>query len=215
MAKETQIRDNECVESGQKTPKMNDSAQNANEQEKIKSCKNTAHDEKAESGKEKKGAQGEKGEGPKAARNAEITELTDTLKRVQAEFENYQKRAEKENGEFRKYANAKIIEEILPVLDTLEQGIIHNKCFVGVQEQLMQILRRNGLEKIGIREGNDFDHETMECMLKEKNEKTGEGKVARVLLNGYKLNGKVLRHAKVSVNKQEAKNAEKKGGNEN
>jgi molecular chaperone GrpE (heat shock protein) len=50
----------------------------------------------------------------------------------------------------------------------------------------------------------------MDAVMHEKNEKVGEGKVAKVLLNGYTLNGKVLRCAKVSVNKLEEKSAEEK-----
>ncbi|MCX6800983.1 MAG: nucleotide exchange factor GrpE [Candidatus Diapherotrites archaeon] len=144
----------------------------------------------------------------------EVGELTETLQRVQAEFENYQKRVQKQNEEFRQYANSKLMEEILPTLDTLEQGVIHNKGFVGVQKQIMQTLGKNGLEKIAVKEGDDFDHETMEAMMRESNEKIGDGRVAKVLLGGYKLNGKILRHTKVSVNKLEKKNEEKNETNE-
>ncbi|MBS3103176.1 nucleotide exchange factor GrpE, partial [Candidatus Woesearchaeota archaeon] len=49
-----------------------------------------------------------------------IAELTDTLQRLQAEFENYKKRFEKERQEFMKYANAELISELLPLLDSFE-----------------------------------------------------------------------------------------------
>ena len=53
-------------------------------------------------------------------KNKSIEELTDTLKRLQAEFENYKKRVDKEKTEFVKYAHADVIAEMLPVLDSFE-----------------------------------------------------------------------------------------------
>ena len=47
-------------------------------------------------------------------------DLTDTLKRLQAEFENYKKRVDKEKSEFMKYAHADVVESMLPVLDSFE-----------------------------------------------------------------------------------------------
>jgi len=76
-----------------------------------------------------------------------IIELTDTLKRLQAEFENYQKRNSKQNDEFRVFANAKLIEELLPVLDSLEIGMQHSKDLVIVHEQIYGILKKNGIEE--------------------------------------------------------------------
>lgn len=128
-----------------------------------------------------------------------VKELTETLQRLQAEFENYQKRTTKQNAEFREFASASLMEQLLPVLDSLEQGITHNKEFVHIHEQLYSILKKNGLAKIEVCEGQDFNHETMECLMSEACEKHKDDSVAKVLLTGYWLNGKVLRHAKVSV----------------
>ncbi|NMA44631.1 MAG: nucleotide exchange factor GrpE [Candidatus Diapherotrites archaeon] len=134
-----------------------------------------------------------------------IKELTETLQRLQAEFENYQKRTIKSNQEYKEFANASIIEQLLSVLDTLEQGVKHNKEFVLVYEQLYSILKKNGLEKINICEGDDFDHETMDCLVKE-NSLLNEDKITKVLLNGYLLNKKILRPAKVSISNGKKEN---------
>jgi len=56
-----------------------------------------------------------------------IAELTDTLQRTQAEFENYKKRVDKEKAEFVKYAKAEIIHKILPTLDTFEISLKSTK----------------------------------------------------------------------------------------
>lgn len=154
----------------------------------------------------------EKQEGKEASKHekdAKIEELTNDLKRLQAEFENYRKRSEKENSEYREYSSANIIEQVLPVLDSLEQGIKHNPDFTQVYEQLYSILKKNGLEKMNVNVGDDFDHDTMDCLMQECDEKLEEGKVVKVLSMGYKLKGKILRTAKISINKIEKKNNEK------
>lgn len=138
--------------------------------------------------------------GPKEIKaNDELTEMRETLQRLQAEFENYQKRTQRESIHFQTIANASLMSDLLPVLDTLEHGIIHNKDFVAVKEQLETILQKKGLQKILVEKGHDFDHDKMECMLNEHCDDVSEGKVATVLVNGYTLNGRVLRPAKVSI----------------
>jgi molecular chaperone GrpE len=152
---------------------------------------------------------GQKNQDNMVGGESKVKELTETLQRLQAEFENVQKRNVKQNEEFRVFANAKLIEELLPVLDALEQGVLHNKELVLVYEQLLSILKKNGLQKIQIKEGQMFDHDKMECLLQEKNEKLCDGAIVSVLLTGYLLNGKILRLAKVSVNVNEKKEDEK------
>ena len=129
-----------------------------------------------------------------------IKDLTNSLQRLQAEFENYQKRSAKQNDEFKVFANAKIIEDLLPVLDSLEQGMQHSKDLVILYEQINGILKKKGLEKIIIKKGMPFDHEEMECLMQECEPKFASDAVVNVLMNGYKLNGKILRLARVSVN---------------
>jgi molecular chaperone GrpE len=134
-----------------------------------------------------------------------IKELTESLQRLQAEFENFQKRNAKQNDEFKVFANAKLIEDILPVLDSLEQGMQHNKDLVIVYEQLNGILKKKGLEKIILKKGMQFNHDEMECLMQECDEKLPMDAVVNILMNGYKLNGKILRLARVSVNSVQKK----------
>ena len=51
-------------------------------------------------------------------KDAKIAELTDTLQRLQADFENYKKRVDKENQQYAKYSNMKLIANMLPLLDS-------------------------------------------------------------------------------------------------
>jgi molecular chaperone GrpE len=138
--------------------------------------------------------------GKKNNADEKVRELTEALQRLQAEFENYQKRSTKQNEEYKNYANAKLIEHILPVLDSIEAGIEHNKDLKIIYDQLNSVLKKQGLDKIEIKKSEAFDHDKMECLMQEKNPALGDHTVANVLMNGYLLNGKILRLAKVSVN---------------
>ncbi|MFA6065011.1 MAG: nucleotide exchange factor GrpE [archaeon] len=153
---------------------------------------------------------------PQNQEEMKIKELTETLQRLQAEFENYQKRNAKQNEDYKVLANAKLIEELLPVLDSLEVGMKHSRDLVIVHEQLIGILKKNGVAKIKAEKGNAFDHDKMECLMQETNPSLKDGVVASILMDGYLLNGKILRLAKVSVNNLDTKNcAPEKNENEN
>src|SRR3989338_3006281 len=95
-----------------------------------------------------------------------IKELTDTLQRLQADFENYKKRVDKETKEFITFANASLIAKFLPVLDTLDVAIknaakdSHNPQYAKglelLRAQLMSVLQTEGLLPIKC-EGKRFD----------------------------------------------------------
>ena len=143
-----------------------------------------------------------------------ITELTDTLQRLQAEFENYKKQIEKEKGEFVKYSKADLIQKLLPLLDTFEIALKNTsdkeKFVKGIEmvyAQLFSTLECEGLKPIEAL-GKKFDPYLHEVMLKRKCD-GDDGVVLEELQKGYTLNGKVLRHTKVKVSEK----AEEKGKN--
>ena len=133
-----------------------------------------------------------------------IEELTETLKRLQAEFENYKKRTEKEKSELVKYAHADIIESILTVLDSFEIALKNtsdkDKFVDGmkiVYAQLYSILEDEGLSPIKT-SGEKFDPYRHEVLMKEESEKP-EGTILEEFQKGYMLNDKVLRFSKVKI----------------
>lgn len=138
-------------------------------------------------------------------RKEEVEELTNDLKRMAAEFDNYRKRTEKEMSEFKEIASANLMSDLLPVLDSLEQGIKHDKEFLPIYEQLFSVLKRTGIEKLEVNVSDEFNHDIMDCLMTESTDKLKEGEVVQVLSTGYKLKGKILRTAKVSINKIEKK----------
>jgi len=137
-------------------------------------------------------------------RDQKIEELTDTLKRLQAEFENYKKRTEKEQVEFVKYAHAEVIASMLPVLDSFEialKNTIDKEKFVEgmkiVYAQLHSLLEAEGLSPIKS-VGENFDPYKHEVLMKEESDKP-EGTILEEFQKGYMLNDKVLRFSKVKV----------------
>src|SRR3989338_1419437 len=137
-------------------------------------------------------------------KNKSIEELTYTLKRLQAEFENYKKRNEKEKIEFVKYSNAGLIAGLLPVLDSYELALKNisdkDKFIEGMKmiyAQFHSILEAEGLRPIKST-GEKFDAYKHEVLLKEESDKP-EGTLLEEFQKGYMLNDKVLRFSKVKV----------------
>ena len=149
---------------------------------------------------QKMGGEGQTSSKPQITEAQKIKDLTEMLQRLQAEFENYQKRSSKQNEDYKLYANAKLTEEILPVLDALEAGMQHDKNLAVIYEQLAGVLKKNGIHKIKAGRGMRFDHDKMECLLSEKILGQKDGTIVNVLISGYEMNGKILRPSKVSVN---------------
>ena len=136
----------------------------------------------------------------------EIAESTETLQRLQAEFENYKKRIEKESAEFRKYSNAKLITRLLPILDSFELALKNTKeegFKKGIEliySQLYQTLEEQGLRKIEAL-NQKFDPYKHEVLLTEESGED-EDTIIEELQKGYMLNDAVLRHTKVKITKK-------------
>ena len=133
-----------------------------------------------------------------------IEELTDTLKRLQAEFENYKKWNTKEKSEFLKYAHADLISHLLPVLDSFEIAFKNasdkEKFVEGIKiiyAQLYSVLKAEGLKPIKAT-GEKFDPYKHEVLMKQESEKPEET-ILEEFQKGYMLNDRVLRHSKVKI----------------
>lgn len=140
---------------------------------------------------------------------ARITDLQDKYLRLSAEFDNYRKRTIKEKAEIIKTAAEKTITAILPVLDDMERALLNMQKSDDAQAlregmelinaKFLKILSQEGLNKIET-EGADFNtdfHEAI-AMIPAPSEDQ-KGKVLDCVQTGYKLNDKVIRHAKVAV----------------
>lgn len=140
---------------------------------------------------------------------AEVATLQDKYLRSVAEFDNYRKRTTKEKAELILNGGANAIKAILPVLDDMERAIAN-----GEKTEDPQVLRegmeliyqkfQKALEGLGVKQIDtkdaDFDvdiHEAVAMVPGVEDDK--KGKVIDCLQQGYKLNEKVIRHAKVAV----------------
>lgn len=142
-------------------------------------------------------------------KNPEIQELEHLVKRLQADFENYRKRVQKDKEEFSQFANTDLIFRILPTLDHFQFALKHlpkelaeNEWIKGVwhiERQLEQTLADEGLVKIGT-VGQKFNHQLHEAIEEVKSNKP-PGTIIEEIQGGYSLRDKVLRHAKVKVAK--------------
>ncbi|MBI2664344.1 nucleotide exchange factor GrpE [Candidatus Woesearchaeota archaeon] len=137
------------------------------------------------------------------------TEYRDTLQRLQAEFENFKKRIEKENEAFRKHAAAEVVKKLLPILDSFEQALKNtadSEKFVKgtelVYAQLYSALEDMGLKKIDAL-GKPCDPYRHEVLLQEDSDK--DGIVLEELQAGYMLNDDVLRCSKVKAGRAKEK----------
>ena len=141
-------------------------------------------------------------------KDKKVQDLTNTLQKLQAEFENYKKRIEKEKQDFINFANEQLIMKILPIIDSFELALQNTKCedeFVKgiklIYTQLFSALEAIGVKKINAL-GEKFDPYMHEVMLQEKSDKE-EGIIIEELQKGYLLGDKVIRHAKVKISKGE------------
>jgi molecular chaperone GrpE len=138
----------------------------------------------------------------------ERNEYLDTLRRVQAEFENYRKRVIKEQTALVDRATSGLVEELLPVLDSFELALKNldsagsgdiesvRKGVELVYAELLGVLEKAGLSRIEA-EGKPFDPNVHEAVMQEDGD--GEPVVTDVLRTGYTLKGRVLRPAMVKV----------------
>jgi len=136
----------------------------------------------------------------------QIKDLTETLQRLQAEFENYKKRVDREKTEFCVFAKADFIRKILPFVDTFEIALKNkDKCsdFIKGMElmyvELVSLLEKEGVMPVDAL-GKKLDPTLHDVLLTEKSDNE-DGTILEELQKGYMLNNKVLRHAKVKVAK--------------
>jgi molecular chaperone GrpE len=129
--------------------------------------------------------------------NNKEKELTERLQRLQAEFENFRKRTEKEKVENKANANADLISELIPILDNFELSLKHNKDkgIILIYDELIRILEKQGLKKINTKE--KFNPKFHEALIKVEGESHGE--ILEELQKGYTLNDKLLRASKVKI----------------
>lgn len=136
----------------------------------------------------------------KDPRDQQIEELTNNWKRALADYQNLVRRYEIEKKDFIAFASANLILKLLTVLDHLEMAQTHlqDEGLALAIKQFKAVLAEEGLEEVEAL-GKKFNPEEMEAI--EVADGKESGQVTEVLTKGYRLKGKVIRAAKVKVNK--------------
>lgn len=129
--------------------------------------------------------------------------------RLAADFDNFRKRTAKETENLQQQVKKKVITELLPVVDNFERArvqikpnsdgekTIHNS-YQGVYKTLVDCLKKMGVSAMRP-EGQEFDPNYHEAMLREPTDEHPEGTVIEQLMRGYVLGEEVIRHAMVKV----------------
>jgi molecular chaperone GrpE len=137
----------------------------------------------------------------------ELEDMRQTLVRHQADFANFRKRAEKENREAGQRATARVIEQLIPVVDGFEHALAahreaeydnYRKGFELIHKQLLENLTRLGAERVDP-QGKPFDPHLHQAVDRAETTKHPDGTVLEVYQPGYVYHGRVLRPAMVRV----------------
>lgn len=145
---------------------------------------------------------------PLKAAEKEIEVLKAANVRMQAEFQNFRKRVEKEKSDIYKFANEKLVIELLGVMDNVERAIgsmdtsESNKNVVDgvqmIQKTLEDFLKKHQVEVIEA-VGTPFDPQKHHAVMTEASEDHPSETVLEEFQRGYELNGKVVRPSMVKV----------------
>jgi molecular chaperone GrpE len=137
----------------------------------------------------------------------DLEELRQTLLRRQADFDNYRKRIERERGDDSKRTTGRLIEALLPVIDSFEQALAahrepeyanYQKGFELIYKQLVDNVTRLGAERVEPI-GKPFDPHVHQAMDRTETSEYPDGTILQVFQPGYVFHGRVLRPAMVRV----------------
>lgn len=142
------------------------------------------------------------------AMEEKLAEMQDKYLRLSAEFDNYRKRSLKEKMELSKYAEENILAKIIPFMDDFDRAVQHldtadNDAMKNginlIYMKFNEFLKQNGVTEIEAM-NTDFNFELHDAVAKVPvQDESKKGKVVDVVLKGYYLRDKILRHAKVVV----------------
>lgn len=136
-------------------------------------------------------------------------ELKAQYSRLAADFENFRKRTEKEKEELDVQSKCATIRELLPVIDNFERARSQikpqNDAEMNIHKSYQSVYKQmvDGLKRIGVSpmrpEGQEFDPNFHEAVMREATAEYAEGTVIEELMRGYLLGERILRHAMVKV----------------
>ncbi len=154
------------------------------------------------------GAAGQAGSDEKlAACEKQRDEYLAGWQRAKADFLNYRKDEAARFEQMIRFANEDLLEELIEVLDSFDLGLQAlekkgpvEKGVYMIRSKLEDVMKQRGVERISVKVGEKFDPSLAEAIVEAESEQPS-GTIVEVIENGYKLNGKILRPARVKVSR--------------
>lgn len=135
-----------------------------------------------------------------------VLTLTNDLQRLQADFQNYRKRIDKERSESSEIVTGLVLSQFLGALDDIDRAQEHGELsggFKAVADQLVAVTTKLGLSRFDDTEVA-FDPNIHEALMHETSPDVSETQVTRVLRPGYKFKERIIRPAQVIVTDPQA-----------
>ncbi|MHB8605672.1 MAG: nucleotide exchange factor GrpE [Thermoplasmatota archaeon] len=136
---------------------------------------------------------------------AQVAQLTDQLKRVSADFDNFRRRTRAEAADARDRAKEDVLRRLIVILDHFDRAMENTgseeALYDGVKliyRDLKRMLEAEGLQRINA-DGHKFDATMHEAVMREETDAYDDGTIIKELERGYLFRGRVLRAAKVKV----------------
>ncbi|MFF9346968.1 nucleotide exchange factor GrpE [Streptomyces sp. NPDC014734] len=156
-----------------------------------------------------------------------LNERTGDLQRLQAEYQNYRRRVERDRAAVKEIAVANLLSELLPVLDDIGRARDHKELvggFKSVAESVETVVAKLGLQQFG-KEGEPFDPTIHEALMHSYAPDVTETTCVSILQPGYRIGERTIRPARVAVaepqpgatpaaSKEEKTTDEESGGSE-
>lgn len=135
-----------------------------------------------------------------------ISELTERIKRLQADFDNFRRRTQRERDDLSDYVTGQVIKEMLPTVDNFERALAQEThdaeaLKTGVEmiyRQLMQAFEKVGVKIIEAKD-KQFDPNIHEAVMRVQDENLEDGLIVDEFQKGYIVCGKVIRPSMVKV----------------
>ncbi len=142
------------------------------------------------------------------ATERDCADAKDRYLRLYAEFENYKKRAQRDQMDYTKFATEKVLKELLPVVDNLERAVVHARQanadalivdgLTLILRQFMDALQKSGCEPIEAM-GKPFDPAIHQALAQVESSQYEADTVVEEAQRGYLLHGRILRPSLVTV----------------
>ncbi|MCP3425465.1 nucleotide exchange factor GrpE [Rothia sp. AR01] len=146
-------------------------------------------------------------ENPDSEAEKLANERLEDLRRLQAEFQNFRNRSQREKDQLREFVVADVLGSLLPVIDDIDAARKHGDLtdgpFAAIAAKLQEALTKQGLEAYG-EVGEDFDPKIHEAVMQQPTSEVAPDQVSLVLRSGYKVKDRVVRAAQVAVAVEES-----------